>query len=150
MNLDKLKTFIDAMAATDLAEMSFSEGGWTLRLSRGAASHGDATPAAPNTEPPHPVRSDRAQAVPLRPKPAPATGAEIRAPMPGVVHLRPAPDRPEFVSAGSSIAPGAVVCLIEAMKTFLEVRAERGGSIDAILVASGDEVEHGQPLMRIG
>ena len=148
MNLDKLKTFIDAMAATDHAEMSFSEGGWTLRLSRRDAS--DGTPAAPNAEPPHPVRSDRAQAVPKRPKPALATKAEIRAPMPGVVHLRPAPDRPEFVSAGSSIAPGAVVCLIEAMKTFLEVRAERGGSIDAILVASGDEVEHGQPLMRIG
>jgi acetyl-CoA carboxylase biotin carboxyl carrier protein len=69
--------------------------------------------------------------------------------MPGIVHLRPAPDRPDFVSAGSSIAPGAVVCLVEAMKTFLEVRAERGGVVDAVLVASGEEVELGQPLVRI-
>jgi acetyl-CoA carboxylase biotin carboxyl carrier protein len=146
MDLEQLKTFIDAMAASDLAEMTFSEGGWTLRLSRGVGHHVEAAPtvmplpaAAPASVPP----------VPLRPKRAAAAEAEIRAPMPGVVHLRPAPDRPAFVAPGASIAPGAVVCLVEAMKTFLEVRAERGGLVDAVLVVSGDEVELGQPLMRI-
>ena len=146
MDPEKLKTFIDAMAASGLAEMTFSEGGWTLRLSRGRAALGEAVPKA---EPPHAVTPDRAPPIAPRPKRAAATGAEVRAPMPGVVHLRPAPNRPDFVSAGSSIAPGAVVCLVEAMKTFIEVRAERGGLVDAVLVASGDEVELGQPLVRI-
>ncbi|MGG5808256.1 acetyl-CoA carboxylase biotin carboxyl carrier protein [Falsiroseomonas sp. CW058] len=147
MDPDKLKTFIDAMAASDLAEMTFSEGGWTLRLSRGALRPAG---AAPSAGPQRAAGPDHPPPVPPRPRRAAPNGAEIRAPMPGVVHLRPAPDRPEFVSAGSSVAAGAVVCLVEAMKTFLEVRAQRGGLVDAVLVASGDEVESGQPLMRIG
>jgi acetyl-CoA carboxylase biotin carboxyl carrier protein len=146
MDLEKLKTFIDAMAASGLAEMTFSEGGWTLRLSRGAAGHVE---AAPKIGPQRAAAATGAPSVPPRTKRAVAADTEIRAPMPGVVHLRPAPDRPAFVSAGASIAPGTVVCLVEAMKTFLEVRAERGGRVDAVLVASGDEVELGQPLMRI-
>jgi acetyl-CoA carboxylase biotin carboxyl carrier protein len=146
MDPEKLKTFIDAMAASSLAEMTFSEGGWTLRLSRGRSALGE---AARKAEPPHAIAPAPPPPVAPRPKQAAPAGAEVRAPMPGIVHLRPAPDRPDFVSAGSSIAPGAVVCLVEAMKTFLEVRAERGGVVDAVLVASGEEVELGQPLVRI-
>jgi acetyl-CoA carboxylase biotin carboxyl carrier protein len=141
MDPDTLKTCIDAMAASDLAEMTFQKDGWTLRLCRGAAPR----PAAAQATAPIPN-----PAILPRPKRATPADAEIRAPLSGVVHLRPAPDRPEFVSAGLRIAPGAVVCLVEAMKTFLEVRAERGGLVDAILVASGDEVEFGQSLVRMG
>jgi acetyl-CoA carboxylase biotin carboxyl carrier protein len=142
MERDRIKSFIDAMAASDLAEMTFSEGGWTLRLVRGPAGKADGI--AP------PSAAQHAPLPPPRPKPAPARDAEIRAPMPGIVYLRPAPDKPDFVTAGARIAPGAVICMVEAMKTFLEVRADRGGLVDAILVASGDEVELGQPLMRLG
>jgi acetyl-CoA carboxylase biotin carboxyl carrier protein len=149
MDPDKIKMFIDAMAASDLAEMSFSEGGWTLRLVRVAEGAHSVTRAAPKAAPVHPA-PPRAPAIPSRPKPAAATEAEIRAPMPGIVYLRPAPDRPDFVTTGTRISAGAVICVVEAMKMFLEVRAERGGLVDAILVASGDEVELGQPLMRIG
>ncbi len=70
--------------------------------------------------------------------------------MSGIVYLRPAPDKPDFISRGATIAPGAVICVVEAMKMFHEVRAENGGAVDAILVASGDEVEAGQPIMRMG
>jgi acetyl-CoA carboxylase biotin carboxyl carrier protein len=150
MDLDKLKTFIDAMAASDLVEMNFSEGGWTLRLSRRAAGRDEAGPVASNAGPRPAVQRDGAASIPSRPKPAAKTDADIRAPMPGIVHLRPAPDKPDFVSAGCRVTPGAVICLVEAMKTFLEVRADRGGLVDAILVASGEEVEFGQPLVRIG
>jgi acetyl-CoA carboxylase biotin carboxyl carrier protein len=144
MDLETLKTFIDAMAQSDLAEMRFSEGGWTLRLSRAAVGRDAPAPAAS-------LPSDAVPPViPPRPRRAVPADTDIRAPMSGIVHLRPAPGRPDFVSAGASIAPGGVVCLVEAMKTFLEVRAGRGGLVDAILVASGEEVELGQPLMRIG
>ena len=143
MDLDRLKTLIDAMAASDLAEMVVSEDGWTLRLVRGGSDRGEAAPLRPvEAGHPRPV-------APRRTKEA-RSGGEVSAPMPGVVHLRPAPDRPDFVSAGSGVTSGTVVCLIEAMKTFLEVRAERGGVVEAILVASGEEVELGQTLMRIG
>ncbi|MGG5823482.1 acetyl-CoA carboxylase biotin carboxyl carrier protein [Falsiroseomonas sp. HW251] len=150
MELDRIKAFIDAMAASDLAEMTFSEGGWTLRLTRGAVHRDEAAPVPSASAPRRPAAPDREPRLASRPKLAAATEAEIRSPMPGIVYLRPAPDKPDFVSAGARIAPGAVICMVEAMKTFLEVRADRGGLVDAILVASGDEVELGQPLMRIG
>ena len=52
------------------------------------------------------------------------------------------------MSPGQSVEAGAILCLIEAMKVFNRVHAERGGIIDAVLVASGDDVEAGQPLLR--
>ncbi|MFX5914895.1 biotin/lipoyl-containing protein, partial [Acinetobacter baumannii] len=73
----------------------------------------------------------------------------IHAPLSGVVHLHPAPGEPAFVAAGQSIAADATVCVIEAMKMFNVVRAGRAGIVETILVASGTEVEAGQPLMRI-
>ncbi|MFX8389411.1 acetyl-CoA carboxylase biotin carboxyl carrier protein subunit, partial [Acinetobacter baumannii] len=59
------------------------------------------------------------------------------------------PGEPAFVAAGQSIAADATVCVIEAMKMFNVVRAGRAGIVETILVASGTEVEAGQPLMRI-
>ncbi|WP_203070434.1 acetyl-CoA carboxylase biotin carboxyl carrier protein [Falsiroseomonas ponticola] len=134
MDLLQIKTFIDAMAASDLSEMVAGKDGWTLRLLRDGASPGAAAPApaAPRT------------------RPRAAAPAEIRSPMAGIVYLRPSPGEADFVAPGSTIAAGAVICVVEAMKTFLQVRAERGGTIAAILVASGEEVELGQPLMRLG
>lgn len=140
MDPERIKLFIDAMAASDLTSLEFSEGGWTLRLTRGAA----APMAAPTLSAP----DRRAASRPVRAKSIP--NGEVRAPMSGIVYLRPAPDKPDFVSRGYMIAPGAIICMVEAMKMFHEVRAERGGAIDAILVASGDEVEAGQPIVRMG
>lgn len=137
MDLHQIKTFIDAMAASDLSEMVVSKNGWTLRLLRGAPLPRDA--AVPATEAPR-----------LRARAAAPAEADLRSPMAGIVYLRPSPGEPDFVAPGSTIAAGAVICVVEAMKTFLQVRAERGGTIAAILVASGEEVELGQPLMRLG
>lgn len=137
MDLHQIKTFIDAMAASDLSEMAVSKDGWTLRLLRGAPSPRGV--AGPATEAPR-----------LRAHAAVPAEADLRSPMAGIVYLRPSPGEPDFVVPGSTIAAGAVICVVEAMKTFLQVRAERGGTIAAILVASGEEVELGQPLMRLG
>jgi acetyl-CoA carboxylase biotin carboxyl carrier protein len=69
--------------------------------------------------------------------------------LPGLVHLRPSPDAPPFVLVGQTVKAGDTVCLIEAMKVFNSVRAERAGTIAAVLVTSESEVEAGQTLMRI-
>jgi len=70
------------------------------------------------------------------------------APLFGIVHLRPAPDAPEFVSPGQAVTAGTPLCIIEAMKMFHEVRAERDAIIAAVLVSSGQEVQAGQELIR--
>jgi acetyl-CoA carboxylase biotin carboxyl carrier protein len=63
--------------------------------------------------------------------------------------LRPAPDAPAFISVGQTVTVGTPLCVIEAMKMFHQVRAERDGTISEVLVSSGQEVEAGQELMRL-
>jgi acetyl-CoA carboxylase biotin carboxyl carrier protein len=148
MDLDLIKSLIDAMAASDLAEMEFSGGGWSLRLVRRprptdmparSPRASDATPAKGRSRPAN-VRRDPVSE---------EGGLQVVAPLFGVVHLRPAPDAPEFVAPGQAVTAGTALCIIEAMKMFHEVRAERDGTISAVLVSSGEEVQAGQELMRL-
>jgi acetyl-CoA carboxylase biotin carboxyl carrier protein len=142
MDLDRIKTLIDAMAASDLNEMEFREDGWSLRLVRRAQA-GDMV-RAPVKAPP----SRQAKQLPIRAEAAPNKEAKVAAPLFGIVHLQPAPDAPVFVSVGQTVTAGTPLCVIEAMKMFHEVRAEQDGTVSAILVASGQEVEAGQELIR--
>ena len=142
MDAQRIKTFIDAMASSDLAEMEVSHEGWTLRLVRGATSPAPAAAAPPR---------GAAATAPLAAMPSPGTAdtpRELAAPLYGVVHLKPAPDEAPFVVVGQSVKAGQTLCVIEAMKVFNEVRAEFDARIDAVLVTSGQEVEAGQPLLR--
>jgi acetyl-CoA carboxylase biotin carboxyl carrier protein len=149
MESQQIKAFIDAMAASDLHELEVSHEGWTLRLVRHAGG------ARAETQP-VPARTPRAvaQAAATPPaaapsRPGPAGPEEVRAPMFGVVHLQQAPGEPPWVKVGDTIEAGQMLCSIEAMKVFNEVRAEHGGRVTAILVASGAEVEAGQALLAI-
>jgi len=66
------------------------------------------------------------------------------------VHLTPAPGEAPFVRVGDTVAQGQVLCTIEAMKMFNSIESEFTGTVLAILVNAGDEVESAQPLFRIG
>jgi acetyl-CoA carboxylase biotin carboxyl carrier protein len=69
--------------------------------------------------------------------------------MVGTFYAASGPDKPAFVSVGSRVGPDTVVCLLEAMKIFNEIKAEKSGTVEAVLVKSGQPVEFGQPLFRI-
>ncbi len=73
----------------------------------------------------------------------------VRAPMVGTFYRRPSPDKPPFVEEGSIVKEGDTLCLIEAMKIFNEIEAEKGGKVLKILVEDGSPVEYGQPLFII-
>ena len=146
MDAQQIKTLIDAMASSDLAEMEFSQDGWTLRLVR----H---TPSSPPPDAQRAPVGAAARVVTDRPGVAPApvestSAAELHAPLYGVVHLGPSPGEPPFVVVGQAVKAGQTLCVIEAMKVFNEVRAERDATVQAVLVTSGQEVEAGQPLLR--
>ena len=145
MDSQQIKAFIDAMSASDLDEMEVSHDGWTLRLVRSA--RGAATAPAIAAAPPAAPAQARPAAVPLRA--AGAAPAPVPAPMYGVVHLQPAPGEPAFVQAGDAVEAGRLLCTIEAMKVFNEVRAERAGRVLAVLVPTGAEVEAGQALFTV-
>jgi acetyl-CoA carboxylase biotin carboxyl carrier protein len=147
MDPQQIKTLIDAMASSDLAEMEFSQDGWVLRLvRRPAASIAPAILHTPVGAAMWQADADRAETFDAHAAPTAAT--ELRAPLFGVVHLRPSPAEPPFVVSGQAVAAGQTLCVIEAMKVFNEVRAERDATVDAVLVTSGQEVEAGQALVR--
>ena len=73
----------------------------------------------------------------------------IASPMVGVVYLAPEPGAAPFVTLGSKVAQGQTLLLIEAMKTFNQVRAPRAGTVTRILVEPGMPVEYGEPLMVV-
>lgn len=155
MDAPQIKAFIDAMAASDLQELEVSHEGWTLRLVRGnGAARAAPAPFAPavaapaSVAPGTPVGPGTPEGEPRPAAPGPGPEA-IRAPMFGIVHLQQAPGEPPFVQVGAVVEAGQMLCTIEAMKVFNEVRADRGGRIAAILVAAGSEVEAGQPLIAI-
>jgi acetyl-CoA carboxylase biotin carboxyl carrier protein len=73
----------------------------------------------------------------------------VASPMVGVVYLAPEPGAAPFVTVGSRVAQGQTLLLIEAMKTFNQVRAPRAGTVSRILVEPGTPVEYGEPLMIV-
>jgi len=144
LEVKQIKAFIDAMASSDLTELEASKDGWTLKLVRRATDTSTArgsTDGAPSSQ------------RPLTRKSTPATadkpGTDVRAPLYGLVYLSPSPEAPPFVVTGQAVKAGDTLCVIEAMKVFNNICAERDGVVEIVLTGSGGEVEAGQLLMRI-
>ncbi len=137
MDRQLIKALIDALEQSNLSELEYARDGESLRLVK--AGHVETRPAAPARL--APSASIEATA------PPPSAGAAIVSPLYGVVHLRPAPDAELFVAVGQRIAVGQVLCTVEAMKVFTEIRADRAGTVDEVLVANGQDVEPGQALV---
>ncbi len=111
---------------------------------RGRAAGGGAPPApagvAPSAAPPTPVAMAAEEAIP--------PGA-VTSPMVGIAYLAPEPGATPFVAVGRSVSAGQTVLLIEAMKTFNQIKAPHAGTVTRILIASGEPVEYAQPLLVI-
>ena len=73
----------------------------------------------------------------------------IDSPMVGIIYLTPKPSSPPFVKIGQKIKKGDTICLIEAMKTFNEIKSDKDGVVKSILIKNGEAVEFGQPLFEI-
>jgi len=152
MDLRKLKTLIDLVQQSGIAELEITEGEEKVRISRGsAASPGTAQPPVTFV----PVASTDAGAAlpPATPAPAGETAAAegqvLKSPMVGTFYRSAAPGAKPFVEVGQTVKAGEVVCIIEAMKLLNEIEADRDGVIKAVLVENGQPVEYGQPLLLI-
>lgn len=73
----------------------------------------------------------------------------VTSPMVGVAYLAPEPGAAQFVTVGAKVTQGQTLLLIEAMKTFNQIKAPRAGTVTRILVESGTPVEYGEPLIII-
>jgi acetyl-CoA carboxylase biotin carboxyl carrier protein len=154
IDIRKLKELVRLMVTNDLSELDLRDEQQQVTVKRGG---NQAQPVIQQIAPVAPVVAAAppvAAAVP----PAAAAPAEpaaddglipIESPMVGTFYAKPNPEKPNFVSVGDSIGPDTVFCLIEAMKIFNEIKAERSGTVAKVLVENGDAVEFGQPLLLI-
>jgi acetyl-CoA carboxylase biotin carboxyl carrier protein len=138
---DTIRALAAVLAETGLTEIEIAEKDSRIRLVRAAAS----VPAPVMTTTVQPVMA-AAAAAPLTADPASHPGA-VTSPMVGVAYLMPEPGAPPFVTVGQTVQAGQTLLLIEAMKTFNQIKAPRSGTVTAILVQSGSPVEYDEVLM---
>ncbi len=128
---------------TGLTEIEIVAADSRIRLVRAPAPV--AAAAAPVALPPMAV----AAAVPAAPAEEAVHPGTVPSPMVGVAYLSAEPGSAPFITPGQAVTAGQTVMLIEAMKTFNQIKAPRAGTVIRILVASGEPVEYAQPLMVI-
>jgi len=149
MDLRKLKTLIELVETSGIAELEIQEGEERVRITRAgapgpqtvmlhAAPQVAAAPASAPVAPPEPAA------------PAAPEGHTVKSPMVGTFYRSASPGAKPFVEIGDTIQQGDALCIIEAMKLMNEIEADAGGTVKAILVENGQAVEFGQPLFVIG
>lgn len=152
MDLRKLKTLIDLVAESGIAELEVTEGDGKVRIVKTQqVAQAPAFVAAPATAS---VATAPVTSAPAAPVASVATepavsGHIVKAPMVGTFYRAPNPSAPPFVEVGSSVKEGQSLCIIEAMKLLNEIEADKSGVIKEILVENGEPVEFGQPLFVI-
>ena len=145
MDLRKLKTLIELVESSGIAELEISEGEERVRITRtGAAAQQLYAPAPP--PPAAPVAPPAAPAA----EPAKPEGHVVKSPMVGTFYRSASPGSKAFVDVGQPVNSGDTLCIIEAMKLLNEIDADQAGVVKAILVENGQPVEFGQPLFVIG
>jgi len=149
MDLRKLKTLIDLVAESGIAELEITEGEGKVRIVKfSQAVQPVAYAPAPQYAPPAAADAVPA-AAPAAPVPAAPVGHTVKAPMVGTFYRAPNPSSPSFVEIGQTVKEGEPLCIIEAMKLLNEIEADKSGVIKEILVQNGEPVEYGQPLFVI-
>jgi len=152
MDLRKLKTLIELVEASGIAELEISEGEERVRITRTVAAGQQLYAPAPHQVMAAPLAAPvAAPVIAAEPaKPAVAEGHVVKSPMVGTFYRSASPGSKAFVDVGQTVNSGDTLCIIEAMKLLNEIEADQGGVIKAILVENGQPVEFGQPLFVIG
>ncbi|MEZ7951782.1 MAG: acetyl-CoA carboxylase biotin carboxyl carrier protein [Halioglobus sp.] len=157
MDIRKVKKLIELLEESNIDEIEIKEGEESVRISRnGAKALAMAAQAAPAYAPPvyaPPVYAAPAPQAPVAPPaPAPAAisaGHMLTSPMVGTFYRSPSPTSASFVEVGQTVKVGDIVCIVEAMKMMNQIEADKAGTVEAILVESGEPVEFDQPLFCI-
>jgi acetyl-CoA carboxylase biotin carboxyl carrier protein len=157
VDIRKIKKLIELLEESALTEIEITEGEESIRLSRAAPMHPPVTQtyiAPPVTGVSMAPTERRAEVEAGTPPFAPARDTvddenTVGSPMVGTYYDSPSPDSGVYVTVGTEVAVGDTLCIIEAMKIFNHVEAERAGTVRKIFKQNGDPVEYGEPLFVI-
>lgn len=145
MDFAKIEQLVDLVARSSIAELELTQDGTRIRILKRPSAEASRASARP---------AGGTQTPSVNHKDGPAPGAPpdivVSAPMHGVFYRSAAPDEPPLVEIGAKIEAGQKICIIEAMKTFIDIAAETSGVLLAVLAENGDEIAAGQALFRIG
>lgn len=159
MDIKQIQELVKLINKTNIGEITIEENGVkiTIKQKKEPAQHFSGTLPAQMIAAPAPVAAAPsipapAPASPAAPAPAPSKADKlitIKSPMIGTFYRQSGPGKPIFVNVGDEIAPGKVVCIIEAMKLFNEIESEISGRIVKVLVDDASPVEYDQPLFLV-
>ena len=145
MDIRKIKKLIELLENSGLAEIEIKEGDDAIRISRSTAVVAGVPAIAPVAMAP--------QAAVVEEEPEETSnipdGHAVTSPMVGSFYAAASPESKNFVEIGSKVKVGDTLCIIEAMKIFNEIEADKAGTIVAILKEPGDPTEFGEPLFII-
>ena len=146
MNINQIKALAQILSEHGLTSLEVSEGGVEIHLKREIPMEPvQAQPAVVSAAvpPPEPGVEQDAYSVDFN------RLIEVKSPMVGVLYSAASPDSEPFVSIGSQVKKGDVLCIIETMKLMNEITAEQDGEIVDICVRNGDIAEFGQVLFKM-
>lgn len=136
---DSVKQLATILTETGLTEIEYDTGTLRIKVVRGGVAAPVYAAAAPVA----------ALGAPTAASDIAANPGCLKSPMVGVVYMAPEPGASPFIKVGDQVAEGQTVLIIEAMKTFNQVKAHKGGKVVQIMVSEKDPVEYGEPLMLI-
>ncbi|MBK1883500.1 acetyl-CoA carboxylase biotin carboxyl carrier protein [Luteolibacter pohnpeiensis] len=155
MDLQEIRRIVELMNEHGLTHFDLTKKDFHLKLKKGPDFEDlrallASLPTAPAAAPAAAPVAVAAPAASGAPAAAPAAeGSEITSPMVGTFYRKSAPDAPNFVDVGSTVSEGQTLCIIEAMKVMNEIKAEKSGTICAVVAEDATPVQFGDVLFRI-
>ena len=151
MDLRKLKTLIDLVSESGVAELEITEGEDRVRIvnRNGAAPVQLQQPITVAQQMPVAMPAPEPTVAPIATPDVVQSGTPLTSPMVGTFYRAPSPGAEPFVKVGDTVKKGQVVCIIEAMKLLYEVEADTDGVVKEVCVENGQPVEFGQSLFII-
>jgi acetyl-CoA carboxylase biotin carboxyl carrier protein len=156
MDIREIQDLIKFVAKSGVSEVSLETDDFKLTVKTESGSkNGKETivyqmpPEAPQMMPQAPAAAPAPVAQATAPVEVASNLITIKAPMIGTFYRSAGPDKPTFVNVGDDIAPGKVICIIEAMKLFNEIESDIKGKIVKVLVDDATPVEYDQPLYLV-
>jgi acetyl-CoA carboxylase biotin carboxyl carrier protein len=149
VDLRKLKTLIELVETSGIAELEIQEGEERVRITRALAPAGQTLMLQAPAAHPAPAAAPTPAPPPAEAPPEP-TGHVVKSPMVGTFYRAASPGAKSFVEVGDTVKEGDTLCIVEAMKLMNEIEADASGVVKAILVENGQPVEFGQALFVLG
>jgi acetyl-CoA carboxylase biotin carboxyl carrier protein len=149
MDLRKLKTLIELVESSGIAELEIEEGEERVRITRSVAAGPASSVVVPAGVQQAVNPTPALAAPPAVAAPAEAEGHPVKSPMVGTFYRAASPGAKPFVEVGDAVEVGDTLCIIEAMKLMNEIESDKAGVVKQVLIENGQPVEFGQPLVVI-